>query len=164
MKGSWRLLVPAVLAALIVIDSTSLALVVIATTTVAIAALTALTVLLRWPTWVQQFSDWRSDTFSEPEACNQCHSWCLTERLFRACAPSDSKLQPHSFLPSNAAYEAVESLACKRFEAHLLAVAGTDSYLPRWLRRPPVANRIDGTAALDYQYLKQLRPLGSDRS
>jgi len=162
MKETWRLLIPAVLAAsLIVIDSTSLALVVIATTTVAIAALS---VFFRWRTWVQQSSDWRSDTFSEPEACNHCHSSWRTARLFTACAPSDSKLEPnHSFWRSDAAYEHAESLACSRLEAHLLAFAGTQSYAPRWRRRPPVANRT-GTVALDFEYLRHLRPLGSDRS
>jgi hypothetical protein len=64
---------------------------VIATTTVAIAALS---VFFRWRTWVQQFSVWLSDTFSEPEACNHCHSSWRTARLFTACPPSDSKLEP----------------------------------------------------------------------
>jgi outer membrane protein assembly factor BamA len=33
---------------------------------------------------VQQFSVWLSDTFSEPEACNHCHSSWRTARLFTA--------------------------------------------------------------------------------
>jgi hypothetical protein len=57
---TWRWWAPLALAtSLVVIDSTTLALVVIATTTAAIAALS---VFFGWRTWVQQFSDWRSDS------------------------------------------------------------------------------------------------------
>jgi hypothetical protein len=159
MKGTWRSLVPAVLAtSLFVINSTSLALVVIAITAVAIAGLT---VVCRWPDWVQWITDW----FTEPAACENCRSFGCTAVLLTACAPSDSKLEPHpTFWRSDAAYEEVERVARKRLEAHLLAVAGTESYLPRLFRRPPVAHRIDRTVALDYGYLKQLRPRNCDRS
>ena len=158
MKLTRQGLVPAaVVISLVAINSTMLALGVIV---ILIFAIATLTILLRWRGWRRALLD----SLAEPAACPDCQSPWLSRKLFEACAPSERKRAPVIGWRTDTAYESPEDVARRRFDAYLLALAGTEQYVggPCWLR-PPVTLR-EAPAVLDYEYLKKMRPRTADES